>query len=248
MSDLKQNTFAAVITAGGSGSRFGAEEPKQFLDLFGYPMYIWSILNCVQLDVFEAIILTLPEPYIDRVKVDLAKLAAQSNLPKVVDKVQAIAGGPSRQMSVYLALEFLSKLNPQYVLVHDAARPFAGVSSFRLCLETLVEKGACSIGTPVSDTIKRVEGEKIVETLDRSKLWSVQTPQGAPFPLLLDCHRRAFKDGISVTDDAAILESYGNSVFIFQGSNQNIKVTLADDFKTCQLLAPLYLSKSPMEP
>lgn len=248
MPEAMQSTFAAVVTAGGSGLRFGAEEPKQFLDLFGYPMYIWSILNCLYLDIFETIILTLPEQYIDRVQADLARLATESNLPNAAAKVRPIAGGSSRQMSVHLALEFLSQSNPQYVVVHDAARPFAGLASFRLCLKTLVEKGACSIGTPVSDTIKRVDGEKIVETLDRSALWSVQTPQGSPFPLLLDCHRRAFKDGISVTDDAAILESYGNTVFIFKGSNQNIKVTLADDFKTCQLLAPLYLSKSPMEP
>lgn len=245
MTESSQFDFACVIVAGGSGQRFGGERPKQFQELNGHPLYIWSIYNSYHSRYFRRIILVVPSSYIDAVKLDLA----EHLLAEMLAKVSVIAGGDSRQASVMNALLYLEESGaPDFVVMHDAARPLAGPSHFAQCARTLETRGACSIGLPVSDTIKSVENGIIKETIDRSKLWSVQTPQGAPFELLLKCHKKVSAGGISVTDDAAVLEACGHEVHVFTGFSHNIKVTVADDFKTCELLASLYLSKMPIEP
>lgn len=238
-----EHKVAAIVVAGGSGSRFGAALPKQFHALNGYPVYIWPISHLLSMHSIAHIVVTAPPEYIDRVQDDL--LLFDASLQK---RISVIAGGATRQLSVYNALQHLVSTAPDLVIIHDGARPFAGVKSFNDCLDTLTSSGACTIGTPVSDTIKKIDQDVIVETVDRANLWSVQTPQGAPFSLLLQCHEEAQKRGLSVTDDAAILESFGHRVTIFAGFYHNIKVTVADDFKTCQLLSPLYLSNKPMQP
>ncbi|MBL0187218.1 MAG: 2-C-methyl-D-erythritol 4-phosphate cytidylyltransferase [Candidatus Obscuribacter sp.] len=234
---------AAIVVAGGSGSRFGAPLPKQFHELNGYPVYIWPISQILSMHTVMHIVITAPPEHIARVQSDLLIFSEAQR-----QRVSVIAGGATRQESVYNALHHLVEHSPDLVIIHDGARPFAGVKSFNDCLSTLKKSGACTIGMPVSDTIKKIDHDVIVETVDRSQLWSVQTPQGAPFKLLLQCHEGARANGISVTDDAAILESFGHKVTIFAGFSHNIKVTVADDFKTCQLLSPLYLSNKPMQP
>ncbi|MBI5174421.1 MAG: 2-C-methyl-D-erythritol 4-phosphate cytidylyltransferase [Candidatus Melainabacteria bacterium] len=240
--------FACVITAGGSGSRFGGSRPKQFEDLLGYPLYIWSIYTCMSIGAIADIVVTMPAEYIDLCRQQLTKYINKGITGNQELNLQVIEGGSTRQASVYRALQKLKNAAPDFVMVHDGARPLVSAEYFRRCMETLTTRGACTIGLPISDTIKEVEDGKIISTLDRSRLWSVQTPQGAPFSLLLACHEEAAARGISVTDDAAILEAFGHKVEVFEGFTHNIKVTVADDFKTCQLLAPLYLSRSPMEP
>lgn len=237
------SNVAAIVVAGGSGSRFGAALPKQFHELNGYPVYIWPISKLLLISSIKHITITAPPEHIDRVQSDLLIFSERQR-----QRVSVIAGGATRQESVYNALQHLNQHSPDLVIIHDGARPFAGVKSFNDCLTTLKNSGACTIGMPVSDTIKKIDQDVIVETVDRSQLWSVQTPQGAPFKLLLQCHEAARAKGISVTDDAAILESFGHKVTIFTGFSHNIKVTVTDDFKTCQLLSPLYLSSKPMQP
>lgn len=251
---MDESRFACIIVAGGSGQRFGGDKPKQFQDLSGYPVYIWSIYNALASGYFSSLVVVAPATYIDAVKADLAKYFSQDKNDRDSiagqTELSVIAGGDSRQASVFNGLKHLDglKKRPQYVVIHDAARPLAGPQYFQKCAETIKENGACTIGLPVSDTIKSVANTIITKTVDRSSLWSVQTPQGAPFDLLLQCHKDAATGGISVTDDAAILEAFAHPVRVFEGFTHNIKVTVADDFKTCQLLAPLYLSKSPIQP
>ncbi len=240
--------FACVITAGGSGSRFGGSRPKQFEDLLGCPLYIWSIYTCAYIDSITDIIVTMPNEYVDLCRQQLSKYINKEVAGNRKLNLTVIECGSTRQSSVCRALQELKNAAPDFVMVHDGARPLVGKQYFQRCMETLTTRGACTIGLPISDTIKEVEDGKIISTLDRSRLWSVQTPQGAPFSLLLACHEEAAARGISVTDDAAILEAFGHKVEVFEGFTHNIKVTVADDFKTCQLLAPLYLSRSPMEP
>lgn len=248
---MDESRFACIIVAGGSGQRFGGDKPKQFQDLLGYPIYIWSIYNALSSGYFSSLVVVAPTIYIESVEADLAEYFGPDKSALVTQaELSVIAGGDSRQASVFNGLQHLDGLakRPQYVVIHDAARPLAGPQYFQKCAETIKENGACTIGLPVSDTIKSVANTIITKTVDRSSLWSVQTPQGAPFDLLLQCHRDAAAGGISVTDDAAILEAFAHPVRVFEGFTHNIKVTVADDFKTCQLLAPLYLSKSPIEP
>lgn len=232
-----EKRIAAVVVAGGSGLRFGADQPKQFLKLRGYPLYIWTLSKVYSALPSADIILTVPSSYMDAVREDCRIFG---------ERVKVVAGGATRQESVYLALTALKTISPDFVLLHDAARPFVSENHLREAVNIVKSRGPCTIALPVTDTIKEVEEGKIVQTVDRSRLWSVQTPQAAPFNLLLDCHVKARKENLEVTDDAAILEHYGQEVLVFEGSPGNIKITRQEDFAACQLLAPLYLSEKPI--
>ncbi len=235
--------ISAILVAGGSGTRFGGQAnsetvPKQFQPLNGYRLYMWSLSRLYRSNIFGHIVVTSPARYVDEIQSEIDRL-----LP---GKITVIAGGGSRQESVSLALEKLFVLGkPEFVLVHDAARPFVSDITIKDAIDTVTTLGACTVATAVSDTIKLVEHQKICQTINRENLYAVQTPQAAPFDLLIDCHRQASKSGLGVTDDAAILEHFGHKVVIFKGSTNNIKVTVLDDLRACELLAPLFLSESP---
>ncbi len=252
MPEVSQNDLAqgqsnrsvsAVLVAGGAGTRFGGQAnsqtvPKQFLPLNGYRLYIWSLSRLYHSGAFKDIVVTSPARYVDEIQTEITRLLPGS--------ITVIAGGGSRQESVSLALEKLAELGkPDFVVVHDAARPFVSDKTINDAITTVTTLGACTVATPVSDTIKLVEHEKICQTINRENLYAVQTPQAAPFDLLIDCHRLARQSGLGVTDDAAILEHFGHEVVIFEGSTNNIKVTVLDDLRACELLAPLFLSQCP---
>lgn len=240
---FKPDQIKAILVAGGSGSRFsagGESTPKQFRPINGYRLYIWSLSRLYLNDGIEHIVVTCPEAYIDEITRELKEIFP---LPKI----SVVTGGATRQESVYRALRKLQELGaPQYVLVHDAARPFVSAEIVDAAITTVRSGVACTVATPVVDTLKVVEEKKIVSTVDRSRLYAVQTPQAAPFDLLLSCHEQARENGLGVTDDAGILEAFGHEVKIFPGSPANLKVTVQEDFKTCELLSPLYLPERPI--
>ena len=263
--DARQFSYSAVLVAGGSGSRFasqfnkapsGAEadvqldikavkqvEPKQFQPLNGYRLYIWSLSGLYKNSSVANIVVTVPAYFIDEIRRELEVIFPD----QAASRISVIAGGSTRQESVYKGLGKLSELGkPDFVLVHDAARPFISAKTIDDAINTVTARGACTIATPVSDTLKRVEQDKICQTINREHLYAVQTPQAAPFDLLWQCHQEAAALGIGVTDDAAILEHFGHEVVIFAGSNNNIKVTVVDDMRACELLASLYLPDTPL--
>ncbi len=249
--EARQFSFSAVLVAGGSGSRFasqvgsaGYSEPKQFQALNGYRLYIWSLSRLYKNGHIGSIVVTVPAYFVDEIRCELEVIFPAS---AQASKISVIAGGSTRQESVYKGLSKLSELGkPDFVLVHDAARPFISAKSIEDAITTVTARGACTIATPVSDTLKRVEQDKICQTINREHLFAVQTPQAAPFELLWQCHQEAARLGIGVTDDAAILEHFGHPVVIFAGSNNNIKVTVIDDMRACELLASLYLPDTPL--
>ncbi len=254
----REFSYGAVLVAGGSGSRFANRaatslsnakivdspvEPKQFQPLNGYRLYIWSLSKLYRNCKFGNIIVTVPPSFVEEISRELALIFADQS----ISKISVIAGGSSRQDSVYKGLSKLSELGkPDYVLVHDAVRPFVSSKTIDDAIAVVTTRGACTVATAVSDTLKRVEIDKICQTINRENLFAVQTPQAAPFDLLWQCHQEAAKLNIGVTDDAAILEYFGHDVFIFSGSNANIKVTVVEDMSTCELLAPLYLADTPL--
>jgi 2-C-methyl-D-erythritol 4-phosphate cytidylyltransferase len=267
--EARQFSYSAVLVAGGSGSRFASQshqtntataseiksdakadiranspsEPKQFQPLNGYRLYIWSLSRLYKNDRIENIVVTVPAYFVDEIRRELEVIYPD----QFASRISVIAGGSTRQESVYKGLSKLSDLGkPDFVLVHDAARPFISAKTIDNALETVTARGACTIATPVSDTLKRVEQDKICQTINREHLFAVQTPQAAPFDLLWQCHQEAAALGIGVTDDAAILEHFGHEVVIFAGSNNNIKVTVVDDMRACELLASLYLPDTPL--
>jgi len=263
-------SVAAILVAGGSGARFGHETPKQFLMLKAYEMYIWSLSILYSSDSISDIVVTMPAGFEEAGRKRIAEVfgngtdSGQGNCSRQ-SRVHVVTGGATRQQSVLNALNHLKAISSEsgqfggtgesgkadmplykYVLVHDAARPFISAKIVEDTVQLVTTRGACTVGTPVSDTLKKVVDGLIIETVDRSQLYAVQTPQAAPFDLLLACHEKAAELGIGVTDDAAILEHFGHKVLILPGQNNNIKITVAEDLRAGELLAPLFLPARPI--
>jgi 2-C-methyl-D-erythritol 4-phosphate cytidylyltransferase len=231
--DKSERSFgiAAILVAAGTGSRFAAgrdgTQPKQFLELKGRPLYLWSL---------EAL---LEHPEIDLVVVaTLPEMVAQIQNSVNSDKLRVTAGGATRQESVYLGLQHLEQHGkPQYVLVHDAARPFLDRALIDSTIRAVQKYGACTVATPASDTIKKVAGDLITATLNREELVLVQTPQSARFDWLIDAHKSANDRAVGTTDDAAVLEAAGHQVAVVQGSRWNLKITTPEDLIVAEALA-----------
>jgi 2-C-methyl-D-erythritol 4-phosphate cytidylyltransferase len=205
---------SVILLAGGEGSRFGTK--KQYLPLGGKPLYMHSLEKV--LDLFEEVILVLPEE-------DLQKI-------KVPPKVKKVAGGKERQDSV---LEGILEAEGDIVIIHDCARPFASRELFLKVSELGDFEGKiCAL--PVRDTLKQVSEGMVIKTIDRTGLWHSQTPQAFLRKVLLECHFRARSEGFFATDDAMLLERYGYRVGVVMGEPTNIKITYPEDLALAQKL------------
>jgi 2-C-methyl-D-erythritol 4-phosphate cytidylyltransferase len=205
---------SVILLAGGEGSRFGTK--KQYIPLGGKPLYMHSLEKV--LDLFEEVILVLPEE-------DLQKI-------KVPPKVKKVAGGKERQDSV---LEGILEAEGDIVIVHDCARPFASRELFLKVSELGDFEGKiCAL--PVRDTLKQVSEGMVIKTIDRTGLWHSQTPQAFLRKVLLECHFRARSEGFFATDDAMLLERYGYRVGVVMGEPTNIKITYPEDLALAQKL------------
>lgn len=211
----------ALIVAAGRGERLGSGGPKALVTLAGKPMVQWSVEALRAVPSVKQIVVALPAD-------------AVGDTP---DGTLGVVGGAVRSESVRLALEAAADGDP--VIVHDAARPLAPPELFERVLAELEESGADAViaAAPVSDTIKEVSehGPTVVRTLDRSRLWSVQTPQVFRRGILEqalasdDLLRRA-------TDDAWLVEKLGGTVRVLAAGALNIKVTNITDLRLAELL------------
>jgi 2-C-methyl-D-erythritol 4-phosphate cytidylyltransferase/2-C-methyl-D-erythritol 2,4-cyclodiphosphate synthase len=214
----------ALIVAAGRGTRFGGELPKQYLGLGGNTVLRHSVMAFATHPRIAGVLVTIrPE---DRGHYDRA-IAGLAVLPPV-------PGGPERQDSVRLGLEALAAHSPNRVLIHDGARPFPGAALINRVIDGLDGASAAIPALPLGDTIKRVEDGAIRETVDRSQLWRAQTPQGFHFAPILAAHRAAA--GHVLTDDAAVAEAAGIAPLIVAGSEENLKVTTAEDLAAAERL------------
>jgi len=211
-----------VIAAGGSGVRLGGRIPKQFRLLNGKPVIQIALRAFENVRPVRQIVIVVPKRYLLRTQ----RVVAQSGARKVVG---IVPGGRTRQESVLRGLRAFGR-RPDVVLVHDAARPFVHRT---LILDVLRKAGsdrAAVPALPVRDTIKlSTRAGYLSQTLDRSKLWVVQTPQGFHFDLLFKAHRLAARRRVRATDDAALVERLGVPVCIVRGSLRNIKITERSD-------------------
>ncbi len=220
---LMVSTFALVLAAG-RGTRFGGTLPKQYLPLGGSSVLRHAVEAFAGHPRIDRVLVTIrPE---DRETYDRA-LAGLDLLPPV-------AGGAERQDSVRLGLEALAPHRPERVLIHDGARPFPEAAMIDRVLDALDRAPAAIPGLPLGDTIKRVDGEIIAATVDRTGLWRVQTPQGFHFDAILDAHRKAA--GQTLTDDAAVAEAAGVAPLIVAGGEDNLKVTTTGDLAAAERL------------
>ncbi len=198
---------------------------KQYLELSGCPLYWRSAKTFSRVPDVRGLVFIFPPQEVQLQREQVAKLASESGLalPWVV-----AAGGQRRQDSVYQGLAELPR-DCEGVLVHDAARPFFSASLVTRIVDAL-RLGASGVvpAVAVKDTVKRVSGSAIVETLERGELVAVQTPQGFPLGVLREAHERALDEGWNVTDDASMVERVA-SVVTVEGEQANLKITTPED-------------------
>ena len=207
----------AIVVAAGRGRRFGGELPKQYRLLAGRPVVCHALLSFLEHPEVAAV-----RPVIHPDDGETFQTAARG-----LDLLEPVAGGASRQESVRLGLESLSEQDPRVVLIHDAARPFAGRGVVSRVLAALEATPGAIPALPVGDTLKRGREGLCAGTVERRELWRAQTPQGFRFKEILQAHRRF--EGGEMTDDAAVAERAGLAVGLVMGSENNLKVTTADD-------------------
>jgi len=206
---------AAIIVAAGSGSRFGSETPKQFLEINGKPVIAHT------LERFET------APSIDSIFLVLAPELAASFDDSPYSKVMSVVpGGPSRARSVLNGLERVFP-DTEFVVVHDGARPLVAVEEIESTIAKAKETGAACLVAPVTDTIKSIRGGEIAATLDRDKLRRALTPQAFKIEVLRAAFENADLD--AATDECYLVEKLGHPIAIVEGSLRNIKITHPED-------------------
>ncbi|MBM3511598.1 MAG: bifunctional 2-C-methyl-D-erythritol 4-phosphate cytidylyltransferase/2-C-methyl-D-erythritol 2,4-cyclodiphosphate synthase [Alphaproteobacteria bacterium] len=218
-------TVVGVIVAAGQGSRFGGETPKQYLALAGKPVLRHAV---------EALQATRSLAAI-RVVIDPAQRAAYEAAVGDLGLLEPVAGGSSRQESVKRGLESVIPLAPAHVLIHDGARPFADPALIGRVLAALDRHDGAVPTVPVSDALKRVEGEQVTAAVARAGLHRAQTPQGFRFRAILAAHR-ALDPAAGVEDDAEVARQAGLAVAAVAGAEENLKITTAGDLARAERL------------
>jgi len=212
-----------LVPAAGMGKRMGKAVAKQFLPLGDKPMLAHTLLAFQRSSEIDEIIPILSE---EDMETCLRDVIEAFHLTKVKTLV---VGGKERQDSVYNGIRKLEK-DAAVILVHDGVRPFVTHEMIRECVEA-ARKGECvAVGVPLKDTVKQVDDKGIVlQTLERSRLWAIQTPQAFPVKVLRKAYDESQKNNVFGTDDATLVERAGNKVRVLMGSYENIKITTPED-------------------
>jgi 2-C-methyl-D-erythritol 4-phosphate cytidylyltransferase/2-C-methyl-D-erythritol 2,4-cyclodiphosphate synthase len=210
-----------LIPAAGSGSRMGAEVPKPFLPLAGEPVLAHTLRAFAAVDAIHEVVVAVSDTWASEVE-------AQLNRVMPGRRHVVVAGGAERMESVWNALAATSP-ESDLVAVHDAVRPFVSPSLIRACLSAAFDTGAAIPGVPVTDTLKRVSDGTVLETVDRTGVFSVQTPQVVRRQWLLDAYGTARREGWTATDEAGLIERSGRPLRIVDGDRANIKLTYPYD-------------------
>ena len=219
---------SVIIVAAGSGKRFGGKTPKQFLEINGKPLIIYTLERFEQCPLIDEIILVLQQTEI----INFLSIAGKFGLTKLF---KVIAGGETRAESVLNALNAIDSETAEIVAVHDGVRPLITTEEITKTVLKAKETGAACLVAPVNDTIKEISDEKIVRTISRLNLRRALTPQCFRYEIL----KRAFEENSfdeEITDECFLVEKLGIEVSVVEGSARNIKITHADDLALAELL------------
>lgn len=224
----------AVVVAAGASRRMGGGSNKLLLPVAGKPLLAHTLAPFQAAPEVRRIVLVVR----DSERAALQRLLGREGFSKA--QGHFACGGESRADSVCAGLDLLDRLGPpEWVLVQDGARPFVRQSMIRDSLRAAAATGAAIVAIPVQDTIKEADEEhRAARTLDRRRLWQVQTPQTFRFALLREAYRRLPPgDRSRWTDDAMVLEAQGTPAAIVPGESTNLKVTTPDDLAWAEFLA-----------
>jgi len=219
---------AAIVVAAGEGTRFGSEIPKQFLLLQNRPIIVHALERLQSAAAIRQIIVVAGKewvPYTGR------EIASRFHF----DKISAIVpGGKERQDSVLAGLQALP-IAPDIVVVHDAVRPLFSLDLLERVIKGCETFDACVPGLPSRDTVKRIDAERVIETVPRESLRLVQTPQAFRYQNLLHAFEQAGKKNFYSTDEAALVEKFGGHAGWIEGEETNLKITTPRDLQIAEL-------------
>jgi 2-C-methyl-D-erythritol 4-phosphate cytidylyltransferase len=216
-----------ILVAAGRGERMGVDRPKAFLPLGGQPLLLHSALAFEAAPSVVGLVGVVPRD---------DQETARGLLAPVTKLVAVVPGGARRQDSVLEGLKQLPDEFEGVVLVHDAARPFVEVDLIERVVQAAGEEGAALPVVPLVDTVKRVREGRVVESLDRGELGAAQTPQGFRLDLLVSAYEAAFRERVTVTDEAMAVERLGKTVRAVVGSARNRKITTPEDLAWAETL------------
>jgi 2-C-methyl-D-erythritol 4-phosphate cytidylyltransferase len=223
---------SAILVAGGLGVRMQAPIPKQFLDLQGKPIALYSFELFCSLPEIDELIVVCGEQY--------QSLFQQTSLR--CKPVRFAAPGERRQDSVYNGLAATAP-DSEYICIHDAARPFIDAQLVQNVLAAGKQCGAATLGLPLKFTIKECSADNMVQTTpERSKMWEIQTPQVIRKSILQEGFNYVYSRGVTVTDDVLLAELLGHPVRMVEGAEKNIKITTPHDLLLAQKLCTSYAS------
>lgn len=212
---------SAVIVAAGGSTRMGM--PKQFLEINGCPLIVYTLKAFEQCDSVDDMVLVARKEDV----ATMEHLIEQYNMQKIK---KVVAGGDSRQESVWKGVSLCDTAD--YVAIHDGARPMITPTLITKTITAAVECDAAALGVRVKDTVKRVDANGFVlETPPREQLWNVQTPQVFRYSLYEKAVAFAAENHLTVTDDCQIVEALGHPVRLVEGDYTNIKVTTPEDIQ-----------------
>jgi 2-C-methyl-D-erythritol 4-phosphate cytidylyltransferase len=203
-----------------------ARRPKQYLHLGRGPLLVQTLRALADAGCVSGIVVAAPRERLEATR----RLLRGYRVPKVLD---VVAGGAERQESVWLGLQAAG--SAEWVLVHDAVRPFITPALVARVLTAAGPTGAATCGLAVRETVKRVREDVVDKTLDRAGLWLIQTPQAFRRDLLWEAHDKARRDGYFGTDDAVLVERLGGRVAVVPGLAENLKITTPADLRVARL-------------
>ena len=212
--------ITAIIAAAGFGERFG--EKKQLKLLNGRPLLFHTIQPFIESELISEILVVVP-------KDDVIQVDREFKSTLTSKKIEVISGGKTRQESVNNGLKISDK-ESELICVHDGVRPFVTLSLIEKVIKASMEHDGAILAAPSSDTIKKIMGDQILETLPREIIWRAQTPQVFSKAALEEAIQIAIDENLEGTDEASILEKIGYQIGFIEGSPLNIKITTKEDW------------------